>query len=133
MWAGLTPGSNEARRVIPRSLFVAAGDTTPVCATQVSATTGLSGVLQPLALLVCSSLGGAPSGRQVLPPGGLLPPGKFCLQGACSDEASSFAHAIDTDNVAMHATTVNHCLSVRQHGTAGPGITMVPGLELALP
>ena len=24
MWAGLTPGSNEARRVIPRCLFVAA-------------------------------------------------------------------------------------------------------------
>ena len=33
------------------------------------------------------------------------------LQGAGSDEA--FAHAIDTDNVAMHAPTVQHCLSVR--------------------
>jgi hypothetical protein len=44
MWAGLTPGSNEARRVIPCCLFVAARrhHTCPR-ATQVSATGLLGG------------------------------------------------------------------------------------------
>ena len=36
---------------------------------------------------------------------------KLCLQGAGSDEA--FAHAIDTDDVAMPAPAVSDCLSVR--------------------